>query len=217
MLWQQMYSFLQSFFNFKGAGWYLILIAIGLSIAFGAVWLLAHWIPLLKRPWLWPVMVTSVFLTLLAITFVQIPLQYYTNVALTHFWNLKTLNDWMLLGAIPLVLLSGLVQEGAKMVPMAAWWWRSGKAISPKLGQAIGAAAGAGFGIFESIWALGDNFASGWTVHYISQYGFLGIAPFWKGFLPLVFISRFQRWSAMAWQKVKAGSTTLSGRFYTRY
>ena len=180
MLWQQMHSYFESFFVFNGANWYQIVIAVALALAFGAVWLFAYRPPLLKHPPLWLVMVASAFLTLTAISFLQIPLQYYTSQALNHFWSNTTLAHWLLLAGIPLVLISGLVQEGAKMVPMVAWWWQGGKTISPKLGLAIGAAAGARFGIFESIWELGGNFAGGWTTHYIAQYGFIGIAPFWE-------------------------------------
>ena len=187
MLWDQMITFLKSFFVYEGVGWDLMLITIALAIAFGAVWLCAHWIPLMKKPQLWGVMVSSAILTLLAVTFIQIPLQHYAGTALNKLWDSSTLANWLLLAGIPSVLISGLVQEGAKMVPMVVWWWRSGKTITPKLGLAIGAAAGAGFGIFEAIWAIGNTYAAGWTTQYISQYGFLGISPFWERFFAIGF------------------------------
>jgi RsiW-degrading membrane proteinase PrsW (M82 family) len=178
-----MYSYLHSFFIFDGVSWYKMLLVVGLAFAFGAVWLMTQWIPLLKRPPLWAVMLFSALLTMLAVAFVQIPLQYYANQALTHFFSNDTLAKWLLLAGVPMVLISGLVQEGAKMIPMLAWWWQSEGTISPKLGLAIGAAVGAGFGIFEAIWGMGGAFASGWTTGVMSQYGwFLGISPFWERF-----------------------------------
>jgi RsiW-degrading membrane proteinase PrsW (M82 family) len=181
-MWEQMMSFLKSFFIYDGLNWDLMLIGIGLGIVFGAIWLCGHWPPLFKKHWLWAVAVTSAFLALLAVVFVQIPLQYYVSVAFNHFWTIDVLFDWLLLAGIPSILLSGLVQEGAKMIPMVAWWWRSGRNISPRLGLAIGAIAGAGFGIFEAVWVHGRMFAAGWTLDAIQTEGFLGIAGFWERF-----------------------------------
>jgi RsiW-degrading membrane proteinase PrsW (M82 family) len=187
MLWEQMMSFLKSWFIYPGLSWYLMLLSIGLAIVFGAIWLLGHWPPLFKKSWLWAVVVVSAFLTLLAVAFVQIPLQHYTGTALTHFWSQDVLMKWLLLAAIPQILLSGLVQEGAKMVPVVAWWWRSGRNIDPKLGLAIGAVAGAGIGIFEAFWVHSQVFMSGWTWQAIQTNGFLGIAGFWERFFTVGF------------------------------
>jgi RsiW-degrading membrane proteinase PrsW (M82 family) len=187
MLWEQMWSFLQSWFIYPGLSWYLMLIGISLAIVFGAIWLLGHWPPLFKKPWLWAVALVSAFLALLAVTFVQIPLQYYVGKALVHFWSQEVLLRWLLLAVIPQILLSGLVQEGAKMVPMVAWWWRSGRNIDPKIGLAIGAAAGAGFGIFEAVWAHCNILAGGWTWQAVQTNGFLGIAGFWERFFAVGF------------------------------
>jgi RsiW-degrading membrane proteinase PrsW (M82 family) len=181
-LWQQMIAFFKSFFIYHNVKPELMLLGIALAIGFGLVWLCAHWPPLFKKPWLFVVMVVSAFLTLAAITFVQIPLQTWTGQALMHFFSQQTLISWLLLAGIPSILISGLVQEGAKMVPMVVWWWRSRRNISPILGLGIGAIAGAGFGIFEAVWAHNQIFAAGWTVQAISHDGFLGIAGFWERF-----------------------------------
>jgi hypothetical protein len=186
-MWEYMMVFLKSWFVYSGLSWDWILIAIGLGLVFGAVWLLGHWPPLFKQSWLWAVAAFSAFFTLLAVVFVQIPLQVWTGQALVHFWSQETLVTWLLLAGIPQVLLSGLVQEGAKMVPMVFWWWRSGRSISPRLGLAIGALAGAGLGIFEAVWAHGRIFAAGWTVQALSTDGFIGIAGFWERFFAVGF------------------------------
>jgi len=182
-----MQEFFKSWFIYPGLEWKLMLVGIGLALAFGAIWLVCHWPPLFKRHPLWVVAIFSAFFTLLAVVYVQIPLQYYSGQALTNFWDDGTLMDWLLLAGLPAILLSGLVQEGAKMVPMVAWWWKSGKTISPRLGLAIGAIAGAGFGIFEAFWVNATVLGSGWTLEAISQYGFTGIAPFWERFFAVGF------------------------------
>ncbi len=181
-MWQQMIAFLKSWFIFPGLRWEWLLLAIDLAIVFGAVWLLAHWPPLFKRPWLWAVAVGSAFLTLLAVVFVQIPLQTWSGQALAHFWSVQTLTDWLALAAIPQILLSGLVQEGAKMVPMVAWWWRSGRRLSPRLGLGIGAVAGAAFGVFEAFWVHGNVFAAGWNWQVVQAHGYQALLPFWERF-----------------------------------
>ncbi len=177
-----MVNYFVSFFqNPSGWGIYLA-IAIGLAIAFGVVWLAGYRPPLFKKPWLWAVLVSSAFLTLAAICFIQIPLQTWAGQALNHFWSQEVLMRWILLAAIPAILLTGLVQEGAKMVPVVVYWRRSGKNIDPKLGLVIGAMAGAGFAIFEAQWAHNLIFASGWTWAAVQAGGFMALLGFWERF-----------------------------------
>jgi RsiW-degrading membrane proteinase PrsW (M82 family) len=169
-------SFFVSFFQKPSA------LGIGLAIAFGAIWLAGYRPPLVKRPWLWAVFVSSAILTLAAASFIQIPLQVLAGAVLGHFWSQEVLEHWLLIAAIPQIFLSGLVQEGAKLVPVVVYWWRSGKNIDPKLGLAIGAVAGAGFGIFEAQWAHNIIFASGWTWGAVQAGGFWALAGFWERF-----------------------------------
>jgi len=155
---------------------------IGLAIGFGAVWLACYRPPLFKKPWLWAVLAGSAFFTLVAICFIQIPLQVWTGQALSHFWRQEILMRWMLLASIPQMLLTGLVQEGAKTVPVVVYWWRSGRNIDPKLGLVIGVVAGAGFAIFEAQWAYNLIFASGWTWASVQADGFMALLGFWERF-----------------------------------
>jgi RsiW-degrading membrane proteinase PrsW (M82 family) len=181
-MWQQMLTFLKSWLIFPNLKPEWLLLAVGLAIAFGAVWLLMHWPPLFKRHWLWAAAVVSAFLTLLAVVFVQIPLQTWAGQALMHFWTQAVLVNWLLLAGIPSVLLSGLVQEGAKMLPAVAWWWRRGHQLDPRMGLAIGAIAGAGFGIFEAFWVHGSVFSAGWNWQAVQVHGFQALLPFWERF-----------------------------------
>ncbi len=171
-----MVNYFVSFFHNPSA-W-----GIGLAIGFGAVWLASYWPPLSKKPWLWAVLVGSAFFTLAAICFIQIPLQIWTGQALGHFWSQEVLAHWLLLAAIPSILLTGLVQEGAKLVPVVVYWQRSGRNIDPKLGLIIGAVAGAGFGIFEAQYVLNAIFAQGVTWAAVHAGGFAALLGFWERF-----------------------------------
>ena len=158
----------------------------GLAVAFGAIWLCAHW-PSLRNPRFIAVALVSAFLTMLAINYIQTPLQERISDALTSSYSNQTIYDWFLLMGIPSLAVSGLVQEGAKMVPMVFWWWRKGKYLSPAMGLTIGAVAGAAFGIYEGFWVFTRVFGSGWTTEYISAMGFIGIASFWERFFAIGF------------------------------
>jgi len=155
---------------------------IGLAIAFGAIWFAPYWTPILKKPWAWAVLATSAVLTWAAVAFVQIPLQFWSGQALNHFWSQEILMRWLLLAGIPAILLSGLVQEGSKLVPVVIYWWRKGRNIDPKLGLAIGAVAGAGLGIFEAQWVHNTILASGWTWEAVQTGGVVALAGFWERF-----------------------------------
>ena len=160
---------------------------LGLAIVFGAVWLIIYWPPLFKRYWLWAVIFTSAFLTLLVVAFIQLPLQLYIGQIMGQQWNQEVLMQWLLLAGLPAILISGLVQEGSKLVPVVVWWWREGKSIDPKVGLVVGAVAGAGFGIFEAYWLLSYVFASGWTWETVGTGGIGTLMPFWERFFTVAF------------------------------
>jgi hypothetical protein len=177
-----MLSFFRSGFVFPGITAEGLMWGIGLGIIFGAIWLSGYWPPLFRKYWLWCVMVFSAFFSWAAIAFVQIPLQGYTGLALGKFWSEAVLMKWLFLAGIPQILLSGLVQEGAKMVPVVIWWWRNNRDLSPGMGIAVGAVAGAGLGIFEAVWAHNQVFAAGWTLQLVSARGAIALLPFVERF-----------------------------------
>ena len=156
------------------------IVGLGLAIVFGAIWFTPYWTPILKKPWLWAVLVSSAILSLAAVSFIQIPLQIWASQALNHFWSQEVLVSWLPLVGIPAILISGLVQEGSKLVPVVIWWWRSGRNIDPKLGLAIGAVAGLGLGVFEAVWVHNAIFASGWSWEAVQTGGLVALAGFWE-------------------------------------
>lgn len=180
-MWAEAVGFLTSWFtNFSLTG-------LGLAIVFGAIWLTGYWPPLFKRYWLWAVLITSAFLTLLVVAFIQLPLQLYIGQIMGQQWSQEVLARWFLLAGLPAVLLSGLVQEGSKLVPVIVWWWREGKSVDPKVGLVVGAVAGAGFGIFETYWLLNYLFATGWTWETVATGGIGTLMPFWERFFTVAF------------------------------
>ena len=163
------------------------LLGIGLALLFGAIWLAPYWPPLFKKYWLWAVLVSSAILSLAAVSFIQIPLQSWAGQALNYFWSQEILMSWLLLAGIPAILLSGLVQEGSKLVPVVIYWWRKGRNIDPKLGLAIGAVAGAGLGVFEAVWVHNNIFAAGWSWEAVQTGGIMALVGFWERFFAVAF------------------------------
>lgn len=186
-MFSQMTGFFLSAFRFPDLAWYFIILAIVIGLFFGAVWLIPFWPPLKKRPWLWAVGIVSALFTWSAIAFIQIPLQTWAGQALGYFWGEFTLLNWLLLAGIPQILLSGLVQEGTKLVPTVFYWWRSGRHLDPKFGLLLGVMAGAGFGVFEAVWVHNSIFASGWTWHAVEINGVMALLGFWERFFSVAF------------------------------
>jgi len=178
---EYMIGFLFSFFTNPS------IIGIGLAILFGAIWLAGYWPPLFTRPWLWAVLLSSAILTLVGVTFIQIPLQTWTGQVLRHYFSPEIFTGWLLFTGLPAILLSGLVQEGTKLLPVVAYWWRQGRCIDPKLGLVIGAVAGVGFGVFETQWAHSNIFAAGWTWKAVQINGMIALAGFWERFFVTAF------------------------------
>ncbi len=182
-----MVDFFVSWFIYPDILWTSLLLGIGLAIVFGSIWFTPYWTPILKKPWAWAVLVSSAILSVAAVSFIQIPLQVWASQTLNHFWSQEILMRWLLLAGIPAILLSGLVQEGSKLVPIVIYWWRKGRNIDPKLGLVIGALAGLGFGVFEAVWVHNQIFAAGWTWEAVQTGGLVALAGFWERFFAVAF------------------------------
>jgi RsiW-degrading membrane proteinase PrsW (M82 family) len=164
-----------------------LFLGIGLGIIFGAIWLICYWPPLFKKYWLWLVMISSAILCWFAVAFIQLPLQLLVGQLLGQFWTEEIIMQWLLLASIPQILLSGLVQEGAKLIPIVIWWRRNKTDFLPKMGLIVGAVSGAGFGIFEAVWAHNTVLASGWTWQAVQAQGLGALIPFWERFFAVPF------------------------------
>jgi len=178
-------NFFLSGFVYPGILWNQVLLSIGLALAFGAVWFASYWTPILKKPWAWAVLAGSAFLAWTAVAFIQLPLQQVTGNFLVDRLGMDTYQSLILLVSIPAILLTGLVQEGAKLVPVVVCWWRKGRKIDPRLGLAIGAVAGLGLGLLEAVWTHNNIFTSGWGWEAVQSGGLVALAPFWERFFTL--------------------------------
>ena len=178
-------NFFLSGFVYPGISWNQLLLSIGLAFAFGAVWFLPYWTPILKKPWAWAVLASGAFFTWAAVAFIQLPLQQLSGDFLVNWLGEDSYLSLILLVAVPGILLTGLVQEGAKLVPVVVYWWRKGRKIDPKLGLAIGAVAGLGLGLFEAVWAHNNIFISGWGWEVVQSGGLLELGAFWERFFTI--------------------------------
>lgn len=174
-------SFFTAFFRF---GW----LSIAIALAFGAIWLLPTFRPnFVRRPGLGLLMAGSAVLTLAAIAFVQIPLQSVAGQAITALFSRDAISKLILLFAIPQIALSGLVQEGAKLIPVIFYAHFTRAKISPRAAIIVGAVSGAGFGIFEAQWVLHSIFAGGWDLTTIRDNGLMAFVGFWERFFAVGF------------------------------
>jgi len=163
------------------------IVGILLAIAFGAIWLASFWPPVKKEPWLWAVLVGSAVLTWITVSFIGIPLRVGASNALSGSWGPTTDPRMLLLIGLPAIIISGLVQEGSKLVPVLVYWFRKGKFVDLKLGLVFGAAAGAGFGILEAQWIHNSIFAAGWSWAIVQTVGVAGLVGFWERFFAVGF------------------------------
>ena len=178
---QQMYTFLTSYFwsNASILGW-------SLAIVFGIIWLACYRPLLLSKPWLWAVLAGGAILAPVAIVITSFPLGYGVSKLVTSLWNQQTVNSWGWLISIPSIFIFGLVWEGAKLMPVAIYWWRKNRDIEPKFGLLAGAVSGAGFGILLTQWT--NNFfiaGTSWNWQLVQTQGFPALSGFWESFFVL--------------------------------
>jgi len=195
-MWANIWQLFISFYSNPG-GW-----GIGIALALGAIWLGAFAPPVHKRPWLWAVLAGGAILFGPTIAFIQAPLQFGANKALLHFWDQATLQQQLLFAGIPVLLFTGLVQEGLKLVPPLVYMRRQAP-ISNRDALILGAVAGAGFGIFEAVWVLNTVFASGFTWATVQLHGWQALFPFWERFSAIGFHTAATALAIYGWNKGK--------------
>ena len=177
-IWEQAVDTFLSAFRYPGLDWTALVLAIGLGLVFGALWLLAYRTSApRRRTALLAVAAASALGTWAAISFVQLPLATWLEELFLAIFGEPTVVTWALLTGIPLVLLSGLVQEAAKLVPVIVYRSRSRVGLDARTLLFVGAIAGAGFGVFEAIWVFGSMFAAdpGWTA--LREHGLEALLP----------------------------------------
>jgi RsiW-degrading membrane proteinase PrsW (M82 family) len=179
---QQMWDLFASFFANPS------ILGIGLAVVFGAIWLVCYWPPLFRNAWLWLILVGGSILTPVAYAFVELPIRIWSGQLMIRFWSQQVTMPWFQqLAVIVQIVLSGLVQEGSKLVPVVVYWWRKGRSLDPKLGLVVGAVAGVGFGILEAQWIHNSLFAAGWGWWDVEAGGVAALVVFWDRFFMIAF------------------------------
>jgi RsiW-degrading membrane proteinase PrsW (M82 family) len=184
---QELAKLFTSGFVFPNLPLLVIALVIGICIVFGVIWLIGYRPPIFKKPWVWVlVAANSAMLTWTAICFLQSSLQSWTNQALVYFLGMDTYMEWILVASIPSILLSGLVQESAKLVPVVSRWLHNNRKMNARTGLIMGAIAGAGFGVFEAVWVLNTYvFAPGWNWGMVASQGLVALLPFVERFFAI--------------------------------
>jgi RsiW-degrading membrane proteinase PrsW (M82 family) len=170
----------RSFYEIPGLTFPQVLMAVGLALVFAAIWLTIYrtW-HYVQGWWVWA-LVISAALTWSAVAFIQIPLQTWSQEFLVNRMGMQSFIQWLWLTGLPIILLSGLVQEAAKLVPVIILWYSRNKQLDPLTGFYAGAIAGAGFGIFEAVWVHNMIFASGWSWSTVTMAGTGALLGFWE-------------------------------------
>jgi hypothetical protein len=75
--------------------------------------------------------------------------------------------------------------------------------LSNKTALALGAMAGAGFGIFEAVWVLDIVFARGFTWATVELQGWQALLPFWERFSAVGFHTAATALATYGWNKGK--------------
>lgn len=131
----------------------------GLALLICLLWLLIFRPPLFKQPWLWLVALAGAVLGILAVAFVQTPL----NILINKMWHEGGGLFLVLLIGLLAALMVGLVQEGAKLLPLLVLRKRRGGALTEQEGFTAGAVSGFGYAFFETFYVMNFLFASGWN------------------------------------------------------
>jgi hypothetical protein len=154
-----------------------------LAVAFGLPWLLLLARGRTRSPWLWGAVALAAALFPFSIAWVQVPLQNALGGLLRGLFGTETIRQYLLVMAIPSLLVASVVQESAKLavavLPLGLLRsWRGGAA-----GLAAGAGAGAGYGGFEAFWVFNQMFFVGWSWAMVDLGGPLALLGFIERFL----------------------------------
>jgi RsiW-degrading membrane proteinase PrsW (M82 family) len=179
---ETMLNMFRSFYDIPGLSVKMVFIAIGIALVFGAIWLAFYLPGLLKKGWGWLILIASAVITWCAIAFIQVPLQSWYQDFMLRVMGNSVFVKYLALTGIPLILISGLVQEGTKLLPVIFFWLKNGKQLDLRTGLIAGAISGAGFGLFEAIWVHNSVLASGFTWSTVQLYGATALMSFWERF-----------------------------------
>jgi hypothetical protein len=150
---------------------------------FGAFWLILLSPLGIKRPSRWLLFLVGAFLFAPSIALVQLRLQGEISRLLATLVGTEAYRRDILILSIPAVLLSGVIQEAAKFVPIVVYAYVIRKQkLMPRFTLSMGALVGAGYGVVEAQWLINAIFAAGFSFDLVSVYGLVALAGFWERF-----------------------------------
>jgi len=159
---------------------------IGIALLFGLLWLAPMAPPLRQWKRLLIMLVGGALLFAPSIAWVQVPLQKQVGNLLTTFFAPSLIQGYLPIFAIPQGLLSGLVQEGAKLAPVIIYLRLYPHRTRAKTALIMGATAGMAYGTVEAQWVLNQVFALGWSWQTV-QLGWEALLPFWERLFTVAF------------------------------
>ncbi|MDI7276484.1 MAG: hypothetical protein QME94_10930, partial [Anaerolineae bacterium] len=113
----------------------------------------------------------------LSIAWVQTPAQRGLGALALRLLGGAALRRYGLLAGAPGIVVTGVVQEGVKLLVAMVALRRLGVGGQKRAGLAVGAAVGAGYGGMEAFWTFNVILAMGWswaTVQLLGPQAFLG-------------------------------------------
>lgn len=158
-----------------------------LAAAITAPWLILLAGKRLGRWETWAVVAAGIVLFPLSIAWVQVPIQQGITSLYGRWLSLINIQRYSLLLSIPVVVVSGLVQETVKYgIAVLGLRW-TGEKDTPLAGLALGAAAGAGYGGMEAFWVFNLIFAAGFTWATVQLAGVAALLGFVERFFAVMF------------------------------
>ncbi len=158
-----------------------------LALVFAAPWLILLAGKQLRRGWLWAVLLVGAVLFSVSIAWVQVPIQQAINALYAKTLPSATIQRYLLLLGVPQVAVAGLVQETVKFGIGVLGLYLIRDRRSPRAGLAMGAAAGAGYGIAEAFWVFNQIFATGITWATVQLSGVAALLGFIERFFTVMF------------------------------
>jgi hypothetical protein len=134
-----------------------------LAVLYTLPWLVILGRGQLRRWQTWATVVVAAVLFPISIAWVQAPLEQGLNLLLSRVLDTAAMQRYLLAVGVPLMAVTGLVQESVKLLIAVAALRLLGVTRRPLAGLAVGAAAGAGYGGFEAFWVFNQVFATGLT------------------------------------------------------
>lgn len=155
---------------------------------FGAFWLILLSPIGVRRQSRWLLFLAGAFLFAPSIALVQLRLQGEISRLLATLVGTEAYRRDILILSIPAVLLSGVIQEAAKLLPIVVYAYVIRKQkLMPRFTLSMGALVGAGYGVVEAQWLINAIFAAGFSFDLVSVYGLVALAGFWERFFTVAF------------------------------